>query len=157
MVAGFLFGSTFLVVEHAIERAEVMPFLAVRFLIAAAVLAPLAFRRPASVGEIRSGIIAGLCLLAGFVLQTVGLRDTTPAASAFITYLLVVIVPLIVAVRTRRWPATNVVVGVTLAVAGLYALAGGTGGFGRGELFTLGCALAVAVHLLVVVAVANRH
>jgi len=156
-LAGFLFGSTFLVVQDAIEQAEVLPFLAVRFLIAAAVLAPLAFRRPATPGVARHGIVAGLCLLAGFVLQTVGLRDTTAAASAFITYLLVVLVPLIVAIRTRRPPRPNVVVGVVLAVAGLYALAGGTGGFGRGEVLTLLCALGFALHLLVVGEVAGRH
>ncbi|MBX3314471.1 MAG: DMT family transporter [Actinobacteria bacterium] len=156
-VAGFLFGSTFLIVERAIERAEVLPFLAARFLIASLVLLPLALRRPPTPGVAAHGFLAGLCLLAGYVLQTVGLRDTTPAASAFITYLLVVIVPVIVAVRTRRWPTANVVLGVALAVAGLYALAGGTGGLGRGELLTLGCAVAFAVHLLVVGAVAERH
>lgn len=155
--AGFLFGSTFLVVHDAIERSEVLPFLAVRFLIAAVVLLPLALRHAPTPGVARHGILAGLCLLSGYVLQTEGLRDTTPAASAFITYLLVVIVPVIVAVRTRRWPTANVALGVGLAVAGLYAMAGGTGGFGRGELLTLGCALAFAVHLLVVGAVANRH
>lgn len=156
-LAGFMFGSTFIVVQDAIDRAEVLPFLAVRFLIAAAVLAPLAFRRPATPGVARHGIVAGLCLLVGYVLQTVGLRDTTPAASAFITYLLVVLVPVIVAIRTRRLPRPNVVLGVALAVAGLYALAGGTGGFGRGEVLTLGCALAFAVHLLIIGEVSHRH
>ena len=48
--AGFLFGSTFLVVQGAIERADVVPFLAVRFLVGAAVLWPLARRRPATPG-----------------------------------------------------------------------------------------------------------
>lgn len=156
-LAGFMFGSTFIVVQDAIDRAEVLPFLAVRFSIAAAVLAPLAFRKPATPGVARHGILAGLCLLAGYIFQTVGLRDTTAAASAFITYLLVVLVPLIVAIRTRRLPKANVVVAVVLAVAGLYALAGGTGGFGRGELLTLGCAVAFAFHLLVVGAVSKRH
>lgn len=159
-LAGFMFGSTFIVVQGAIDRAEVLPFLSVRFFIAAAVLAPLAFRKPATPGVARHGILAGLCLLVGYIFQTVGLRDTTAAASAFITYLLVVLVPVIVAIRTRRLPQANVVIAVVLAVAGLYALAGGAGGaggFGRGELLTLGCAVAFAFHLLVVGAVSKRH
>lgn len=156
-VPGLMFGSTFIVVQDAISRAEVLPFLAARFLIGAAVLAPLAFRRPATPRVATHGIVAGLCLLVGYIFQTFGLRHTTPAASAFITYLLVVLVPLIVALRTRRLPSLNVVVGVVLAVAGLYALAGGTGGFGRGEALTLMCALAFAVHLLVVGAVSADH
>ncbi|MBX3286652.1 MAG: DMT family transporter [Actinobacteria bacterium] len=155
--AGFLFGSTFLVVQGAIERADVVPFLAVRFLVGAAVLWPLARRRPATPGEVRHGVAAGACLLVGYVLQTAGLRATTAATSAFITYLLVVIVPLIGVVRTRRPPSANVVVGVVLAVAGLGLLSGGVSGIGRGEVLTMGAALAFAVHLVVLGEVAGRH
>mgnify|MGYP001492124943 CR=1 FL=1 len=156
-LAGFLFGSTFLVVQDAIERADVVPFLAVRFLIAAAVLWPLARRRPSTPGEVRHGIVAGGCLLVGYLLQTVGLRTTTAATSAFITYLLVVLVPVIGVVRTRRAPAPNVVVGVVLAVAGLGLLSGGVAGLGRGEVLTMGAALAFAVHLVVLGEVSGRH
>lgn len=155
--SGFLFGSTFVVVQDAVERAEVLPFLAVRFLFGAAVLAPLAFRRPSSPGVARHGVVAGVSLLVGYLLQTVGLQHTTPATSAFITYLLVVLVPVIVALRSRTLPTSNVTIGVVLAVAGLLALVGGVNEFGRGEVLTLGCALAFAVHLLIVGEVADRH
>lgn len=156
-LAGFLFGSTFLVVQGAIERADVLPFLAVRFLIAAAVLWPLARRRPATPGEVRHGVAAGSCLLVGYLLQTVGLRTTTAATSAFITYLLVVLVPVIGVVRTGRRPAPNVVLGVVLAVAGLAFLSGGVDGLGRGEVLTMGAALAFAVHIVVLGEVSGRH
>jgi drug/metabolite transporter (DMT)-like permease len=156
-LAGFLFGSTFLVVQGALDEAGVLPFLAVRFVVASAVLWPLARRRPSSPGEVRHGLAAGACLLAGFVLQTAGLRSTTAATSAFITYLLVVLVPVIASVRSRRPPEVSVTIGVTLAVAGLFALSGGAGGFGRGELLTLLCALAFAVHIIVLGEVAGRH
>src|SRR4051794_35108056 len=101
-LAGFLFGSTFLVVQGAVGEASVLPFLAVRFLIGGAVLWPLARRQASTPNELRHGVLAGLTLLAGFVLQTAGLKTTTSAVSAFITYLLVVIVPLIGVVRSRR-------------------------------------------------------
>jgi len=132
-LAGVLFGSTFLVVQDAVERASVTAFLAARFLLAAAVLWPIARRRPSSVDEVRHGVLAGLSLLAGYLLQTEGLRHTTSATSAFITYLLVVLVPLLHSVRTRRPPTGAVVVGVVLSVAGLLLLSGGVAGFGRGE------------------------
>lgn len=156
-LAGFLFGSTFLVVQDAIGRADVAPFLAVRFIIGAAVLWPIARRRPSSPGEIRHGVIAGLCLLGGFVAQTVGLRSTTAASSAFITYLLVVIVPILGALRTRSWPRVNVIIGVVLAVAGLLLLSGGLAGFGPGELLTLVGAFGFALHIVVLGAVSGRH
>ena len=157
VLAGFLFGSTFLVVQGAIERAAVLSFLAARFLVGAAVLWPLARRRAATPGEARDGILAGLTLLVGFVLQTEGLRDTTAATSAFITYLLVVLVPVIALVRFRRLPTANVVAGVVLSVAGLYALSGGIAGLGRGELLTMGAAFFFALHIIVLGEVSGRH
>ena len=156
-LAGILFGLTFIVVDGAIDKAEVSSFLAVRFLIAAAVLAPFLFRRARTPGEIRHGVLAGLCLLGGYVLQTVGLYDTTPATSAFLTYLLVVIVPVIAAVRFRKLPRPHVLLGVALAVAGLVALSGAGGPIGRGEFLTLGCALMFALHIMVLSEVAHRH
>lgn len=161
LTAGALFGSTFLVVQDAIDRVAILPFIAVRFLIAGAVLWPIARRRPPSVGEVRHGMVAGGCLLAGFLLQTVGLRSIGAATSAFITYLLVVVVPLIVAVRRRRLPTVAVSFGVLLAVAGLLALTGtGTSvlsGFGRGELLTVASAFAFALHLVVLGSLSTRH
>lgn len=161
LTAGALFGSTFLVVQDAIDRVAILPFIAVRFLIAGAVLWPIARRRPPSVGEVRHGMVAGGCLLAGFLLQTVGLRSIGAATSAFITYLLVVVVPLIVAVRRRRLPTVAVSFGVLLAVAGLLALTGtGTSvlsGFGRGELLTVASAIAFALHLVVLGSLSTRH
>ena len=157
VVAAFLFGSTFLVVQHALERVSVMPFLAVRFLVGAALLWPVARRRPATPHEFRHGVLAGACLLAGFVLQTVGLRYTTSSSSAFITYLLVVFVPLVTSVVDRIRPEGPVMAGVVLAVPGLFLLAGGTHGFGRGELLTLACSVAFALHIVVLGRTARRH
>jgi drug/metabolite transporter (DMT)-like permease len=161
VAAALLFGSTFLVVQDAVESAEPLPFLAVRFAIGAAVLLPLALRRGTAdlrtPGLLRAGALAGLALTAGYVLQTVGLQYTTSSVSAFLTYLLVVFVPLIVAGTTRRLPPWQTVVGVALAVGGLALLGGGPDvGTGRGELLTLACALAFAVHLLALADAAPR-
>lgn len=156
-LAGFLFGSTFLVVQAAVDRAAVLPFLAVRFLIGTAVLWPLARRRPATAHEARHGVLAGLTLLAGFLLQTTGLRTTTSATSAFITYLLVVIVPLIGVARTRIAPPVNVIIGVVLAVAGLFLLSGGIDGIGTGEALTVGAAFFFALHIVVLGEVSGHH
>jgi drug/metabolite transporter (DMT)-like permease len=157
VLAGFLFGSTFLVVQDAVERAAVVPFLAARFVIGGLVLWPLARRRDRTPLELRHGIVAGLSLLAGYLLQTTGLRSTTSATSAFITYLLIVIVPLIGVARLRRRPPNHVIVGVVLAVAGLAALTGGIDGIGRGELLTLGCAFFFALHIVILGDVSKHH
>lgn len=156
-LSGFLFGSTFLVVQGAVDRAAVLPFLGVRFLIGTAVLWPLARRQAATPHEARHGILAGFTLLAGFLFQTTGLKTTGSATSAFLTYLLVVIVPLIGVVRTRKVPPINVLIGVLLAVAGLFFLSGGVDGIGRGELLTICGAFFFALHIVVLGSVSERH
>ena len=156
--AALCFGGTFLVVQDAVERVEPVPFLAVRFSLGALALWPLARRRPSRAGEVRAGVWGGLALLAGYVLQTVGLQYTDSATSAFITYLLVVLVPVLGVVVHRTRPHRATVVGVALAVAGLVLLTDPSDGLGlgRGEVLTLGCALAFAVHVLVVAGTVDR-
>jgi drug/metabolite transporter (DMT)-like permease len=158
VVAAFFFGTTFLVVQDAVEAADPVPFLAVRFLIGGAVLGLLGRRRPATPGELRHGLAGGLALLAGYVLQTVGLQYTTPSTSAFITYLLVVFVPLIGFVALGRRPHPLTLVGLVLAVVGLVLLTGGAdASFGKGEVLTLGCAVAFAAHIVIVGETAEHH
>jgi drug/metabolite transporter (DMT)-like permease len=161
VAAAICFGATFLVVQDAIERVEPIPFLAVRFGIGAVALWPLARRRPASAHERRDGALAGTALLIGYVFQTIGLQYTGSATSAFITYLLVVFVPVLGFVALGRRPHPVTLGAIALAVVGLVLLTdpGGAGstGFGRGEVLTLGCALAFAAHVVILGETAHRH
>lgn len=163
--AAFLFGTTFLVVQDAVEEGGAIPFLVARFGIGALVLLPFAVRRgrPAP-GFTKAVLVLGALLAAGYVLQTVGLQYTTSSVSAFITYLLVVIVPILSAVVLRIPPSPLALVGVGLAVVGLVLLTASAGagggtlgvGLGRGELLTLGCAVAFAAHIVALAADAPR-
>ena len=162
VVAAICFGSTFLAVQGAVERVEPIPFLAVRFLIAAVVLCSIARRRPARRHEARDGAVAGSALLLGYVLQTTGLQYTSSATSAFITYLLVVFVPILGFVLLGRRPHPVTLVGIAVAVVGLVLLTdpgggGSSSGFGKGELLTLGCAVAFAGHVVILGETAHRH
>lgn len=159
-VTAFLFGSTFLVMQRAVEEVEPVPFLVVRFGLGALVLVPLALRRGRRLPRRRllnGGVTAGLALAVGYLCQTVGLQYVPSSVSAFLTYLLVVIVPLLSAAMTRRLPPPGSIAGVAVAVVGLVLLTSVDGlGAGRGELLTLGCALAFAVHILVLAEVVGE-
>jgi drug/metabolite transporter (DMT)-like permease len=162
VVAAICFGSTFIAVQGAVERVEPIPFLAVRFLIGAAALWPLARRRRSTPYVVRDGLTAGAALLVGYVLQTTGLQYTSSATSAFITYLLVVFVPILAFVLLGRRPHPVTLAGIAVAVVGLVLLTdpGGGGadaGFGKGELLTLGCAIAFAGHVVILGETAHRH
>ena len=159
--AAFLFGTTFLVMQDAVADVEPIPFIAVRFAVGALVLLPVALVRGRSEQPrplVLAGAAAAVALAAGYVFQTTGLQYTTSSVSAFLTYLLVVFVPLLSAVVLRRPPRSATAVGVVLAVLGLWLLTEGAGiGLGRGEVLSILCALAFAIHILVLSEVANRH
>jgi drug/metabolite transporter (DMT)-like permease len=143
-----LFGSTFVVMKDAIVDVAPVSLIAARFLIGALALTPFAIRQPRPPKMFRAGSVCGLALLVGYLFQTIGLQYTTSSVSAFVTYLLVVLVPVIAAVTVRRIPTWPTLAGVVFATVGLFLLTGQGAGFGKGEILTLGCAIAFAVHIV---------
>jgi drug/metabolite transporter (DMT)-like permease len=148
-----LWGLTFVVVKEAVAAYPPLPFLAVRFGLAAVVLGAFALRRPA---DARLGLSIGAVLAIGYLTQTVGLTRVPASTAGLLTGMFVVFTPLCDAViyRVRTPPVT--LLAVAVAVLGMVALTYG-GSLGRGELageaLLLVCALAFAVHI----ALLSRH
>lgn len=136
---------------------------AVRFLVGGLLLLPVALRRPASgngSAEISAkafpdseGRAVAMCtvpLLLGYLALTVGLERTSSTTAAFLSYLLVVIVPVLSALVLRTLPSRAVAIGIVLSVAGLERLTGGgENDFGSGEALCLLAAFLFAIHVLV--------
>jgi drug/metabolite transporter (DMT)-like permease len=147
-----IWGSTFVLVKNALNDISTVLFLAVRF--SAATLVLLAVyslrRRPWGMDGLRAGFVVGSFLYAGYLLQTLGLRYTTPARSGFITGLYIVLVPLLCAAVYKKAPGISEWTGVALASGGLGLLTLDTVSFaiGTGDLLTVGCAIAFAGHII---------
>jgi len=156
VLVGLLFGTSFVVVKRGLDGVDPVPYVGLRFTLAAAVFWPIARRRAAAPGEWRAGLGAGMSYAAAMVLQTIGLQRTTPSAAAFLTYLLIVIVPLISFAITKIAPSPIVVFAIAVSVAGLMLLTGGGVGFGAGEVATLGAAVVFAFHIIQVGRVGTR-
>jgi len=155
-----IWGFTFPAVQLALRDVRPVTFVASRFGLAAMVLA-LAFRRRAlhvSWSALGAGAALGLCLAAGSLLQTFGLTCTTASKSAFITALYVVIVPLVAIAVQRVRLRLSSLTAATLAAGGLYLITmPGAGGLNLGDMFTMGCALAFALHILIAESATPRH
>lgn len=96
----------------------------------------------------RSGAL-GSVLWLGQTLQMVGLDRTSEAVNAFLTSLAVVFVPVLMLSVMRRPPAPALWGAVALATVGVWMMTGATPtGFGLGEALGLSCALAFAVHMI---------
>lgn len=166
MVA-LVWGTTFVVVKQALGHISTVYFLSIRFWLASLCMLAL-FARPfhrsgaaTVIAGLRGGAIAGVFLWLGYTLQTYGLKYTTAGKSGFLTGLYIALVPLLAAARYRRWPQTSELVGTGLAVAGMAVLtlpSVSQGGFtmNRGDMLTILCAVAFAVHLLVLGHFAQR-
>ncbi len=143
-------GLTFVVVKDAMLHADALSFLALRFAVAGLVALPFALQALRHARVWRHGAGLGVFLFLGYWLQTEGLRHTTPARSAFITGLTVVLVPFLSAVFLRRRAERAALVGAGVAAVGLFVLTGGADldGFGLGEGLTLGCTVAYALHIV---------
>jgi drug/metabolite transporter (DMT)-like permease len=154
-----VWGLTFVMVKEALEASGPLTFLALRFALAAAVLAPLLLARRGRLltRAAAAGGLVGLFLFAGYALQTAGLQFTTASKAGFITGLSVVAVPTIGALVGHRLPAPATAAGVGLAATGLGLLSlREAAAVQVGDLLVLGCALAFALHILVLGAVAPR-
>ena len=103
--------------------------------------------------EFLGGALSGVVLFAAMTSQQIGIEHTTPGISAFLTANYILLVPVLAWTIGRGRPGAPIWVGVAFALAGSYliSIGGGDGlGIGRGELWTLLCAVFFAVQIMVV-------
>lgn len=156
VTAAFLFGATFVVVKSALDEIEPLAFVAWRFLLGAFILALFALPRGKTIWA--HGSLAGVALFSGYALQTMGLAETTASNSALITGFYVIITPFLAALFRRRPPSLWVIGAALSSFAGLVLLTDTEGlTLDRGDLLTLGCALAFAVHIIALARFARFH
>lgn len=165
----FIWGATFVLIKDALRDVSPLLFNFIRMTLAFACLA-IVYRshwKQVTRRSLASGAVVGLCLAMGYQFQTAGLRLTTPSKSAFITGLVVVLVPLLAGIPFLRpaaahVPHWNAYLGALVAFAGIVLLTTPAGaGFdfrsvNRGDVLTLGCALGFALHVLALAHTAPR-
>jgi drug/metabolite transporter (DMT)-like permease len=154
-----IWGVTFVQVQDALALYPFFAFLAVRFAISTAALAPFAWGRLRDLP--REGYVAGvgvgalLALAYGF--QTAGLELTTVSSTGFITGLYVVFTPFIALALFRTAVPRALWAGVGLAVVGLLLLSGAPGGSTTGNALVLAAALAAALQIVALERFAPRY
>lgn len=165
-----VWGSTFVVVKGALTDATPVAFNLIRMTLAFVLLAAGYHRawRNIKKSQLAAGALVGLCLAAGYQFQTIGLVRTTPSKSAFITGLVVVLVPLFsIAPAMRppgaRAPRWNAFAGAVLAFMGIVLITAppavgssnsvaaflpDLSSINLGDVLTLGCSISFALHCI---------
>jgi drug/metabolite transporter (DMT)-like permease len=153
-----VWGSTFVLIKEALKDSSPLVLNAVRMALAAALLA-FYYRRKIAVltrPALAAGLLVGVFLYLGYALQTSGLKLTTPSKSAFLTGTSTVMVPLILVAIWRTQIHLWRVVGIALALVGLFLMTIPAGGEGLadfakvnlGDVLTVGCAVGFAFQIV---------
>jgi drug/metabolite transporter (DMT)-like permease len=158
-----LWASTFVVTKHAVAEVGPLAFTALRFGLATLLLVGggLAARRlgPFSRRLLVDGMVLAGLNAAGLVFQVFGQVYTTASKSSFITSLNTPLTPLVGLLLYRSRPTRAQLVGVVLASLGVVVLTWpGVGArYGRGDLYTLACAILYALTIVEYGRRAPRH
>lgn len=150
-----VWGATFLAIQFALNFAEPLFYVGLRFAIASAVALAIAGAslRQITRGEIIAGCAIGTAIFSGHALQAEGLKYVLSSESAFITALYVPIVPLLQWAVMKRNPRLTTWAGIGLAFAGMVLIGSRGAGIqelGRGELLTLVSAFVFAGEILLI-------
>jgi drug/metabolite transporter (DMT)-like permease len=149
-----IWGATFVLVKQALADVSTLLFLTLRFSVAAAVLALVfrkEFRAPNASASLLRGVIAGVFLFGGYVLQTAGLQFTSASKAGFITGLYVPLVPIVGGLVLQKLPQISELAGIVIACAGMVLLTVQKDilDISRGDLLVAGCAAAYACHIVI--------
>lgn len=169
LTTAIIWGTAFVAQRSGMDYVGPLTFNGIRFLIGAMVLVPIILIMgrlskknhpvaPMSVEEKKKerkvlwtgGFFCGVALMAGSVIQQMGLVYTTAGKTGFITALYIVIVP-VIGVFLGRKVRMLLWVSVALGVVGLYLLSINEGfSINIGDLLVFICAFGFAAHILVV-------
>ncbi len=168
-LAGLIWGFGFVAQKDALGHIGPCTFVAIRFLLSAAIVFPLVwweYRRGESNLSIRPILrlpIAALCaaFAVAVLLQQIGLGTTTVTNTSFLTGLYVVMVAPVGWLLYRQKLSSVVSIAGVLSVLGIWLLAGGhfdalPQNFGFGDLLVLGCAFGFAFQVAIMGHIAKQ-
>ncbi len=153
-------GTTFILSKLALKEISLLPYLVIRLTMAALFLGlySLRFKKEISVQLVKDGFVLGVLLFFSYFFQMWGIQFTSASNAGFITGLNVVLVAVFSILFYGDHPRKETLLGVALAVIGLYLLTGGNlTELNKGDLLVLVCALTVSFHVIYTGKYAPKH
>lgn len=150
LIVTIIWGGGFVASEMALETLTPFQIMAVRFVIAAVLMAAMGRKHIKSITrqEMRCGFFLGAALFGAFALQIIGLQYTTPSKNAFLTATNVVIVPFIALVIYKKRIELRSMIGAVMAIVGAGILSLNQDfSLGLGDALTLLCAVCFALQI----------
>ena len=152
LAAAIIWGSAFAVVKNALDSVPPSMMIALRFGIAALISGVILRKhlRGLTRGQVLMGLLVGVLTGLAYIVQTIGLQDTTAGKNAFLTTIYVLLVPFGSAVLFHeKLGARRYVAAVLMLLGiGILSLDGESGGLNRGDVLTLVCGVLYAAQII---------
>lgn len=161
--AAAIWGGSFVVMKDTLNAISPAWLMFVRFLLASLLVGGIfwkTLRDNLDASHVACGVMLGLAWGAAYVVQNIGLDDTTPGRNAFLTATYCVMTPFLNWVVARRRPGWGNVVAAALAIAGVGLVALGDDlslAMSRGDWLSLAGAALFAVHIVLVARFSSAH
>ncbi|CAN5169027.1 DMT family transporter [soil metagenome] len=166
ILIALIWGSAFVAQSQGMADVGPMLFTGVRFLIGAAVVAPLAWlewrrlgqqNKPPTKRDGKKILGLGVLMLLGAAMQQIGIVSTTVTNAGFLTALYVPLVPVLGWLMFRHLPHWSVWPGALACLVGAFLLSGANElHIGLGDWWVIGSAIPWAFHVVMVGRVADR-
>lgn len=154
--AAAIWGGSFVVIKGALDVVPPCWLMFVRFFFSALIVGALFWKRVRphlDASTLRCGAVLGILSGTAFVVQNIGLTDTTPGRNAFLTATYCVMVPFVNWAVARRRPGATSIVAAALGILGVGLLSLGDDfsvGLSWGDMLTLVSAVPYALHIVAV-------
>ena len=152
LAAAIIWGSAFAVVKNTLDSVPPSMMIALRFGIAALISGVILRKhlRGLTRGQVLMGLLVGVLTGLAYIVQTIGLQDTTVGKNAFLTTIYVLLVPFGSAVLFHeKLGARRYVAAVLMLLGiGILSLDGESGGLNRGDVLTLVCGVLYAAQII---------
>lgn len=147
-----IWGTSFVIMKGTLDSVGALWVLAIRFSIAAVLLAAFAWRKLTGMSKtaVRGSVLMGICLAIAYIVQTYGLVFTTPGKNAFLTATYCVQVPFLAWAIYRRRPGAANIFAALLCICGIgfVSLSGGFHNVNTGDILTLCCGVFYALQII---------
>ena len=151
VVTTMIWGTSFVLLKNTLDVITPLTIMAIRFLGSALLMLIIGFKDLKKLDKdyVKGGIIMGLCVFCGYLLQTFGLEYTTPGKNAFLTATYCVIVPFLAwFIEKKRPDKFNLSAAVICIVGiGLVSLQDDLT-VGIGDMLTAFCGFFFALHMI---------
>lgn len=121
LVASLIWGISFVIMKDALDNIGASYLIAIRFSVAALLIFLISFKKWKLINFrlVLTGLLTGLFLGGAYIIQTYGLKLTTPGKNAFITSIYCILVPFLYWIFNKKRPNKYNFISAGIALVGL--------------------------------------